>query len=52
VINEQVSTVSNSPSDASATMLVNALHLRVIGVADVAISSSMAGIACQQLQRQ
>ena len=46
VINEQISSVSINPSANSANMLVNALHLRVLGIADVAISSSQAGMSC------
>jgi hypothetical protein len=46
VINEQISSVTNSPVTTSADMLVNALHLRVLGLADVAISSSHAGVTC------
>lgn len=46
VINEQISSVSNTPTSTSADMLVNALHLRVAGIADVAISSSHAAVAC------
>jgi len=47
VINEQISSVSISPSLSSADMLVNALHLTVIGVADVVVSSSHAGTSCK-----
>jgi hypothetical protein len=46
VINEQISSVTNSPVTTSADMLVNALHLRVLGLADVVISSSRAGVTC------
>lgn len=46
VINEQISSVVISPTLNSANMLVNALHLRVLGLADVAISSSQAGVSC------
>jgi hypothetical protein len=46
VINEQISSVSNSPTSTSADMLVNALHLRVAGIADVVISSSHAAVSC------
>jgi hypothetical protein len=49
IINEQTSSVSNSSSGASADMVVNALHLQVLGVADVVISSSHAGVSCQRL---
>ena len=48
VINEQISSVVNTPGSTSADMLVNALHLRVAGIADVAISSSHAAVACNQ----
>lgn len=44
VINQQSSSVD--PVAGTANMLVNALHLRVNGVADVVISSSAAGISC------
>jgi hypothetical protein len=44
IINEQVSSVSNSPGMMSADMLVNALHLKVADLADVVISSSRAGV--------
>jgi hypothetical protein len=46
VINEQVSSVSMSGSGASADILVNALHLKVLSLADVTISSSHAGVSC------
>jgi hypothetical protein len=46
VINEQLSSVNISGSANSANMTVNALHLRVNGIADVVISSSQAGVAC------
>jgi hypothetical protein len=46
VINEQISSVVNSPTSTSADMLVNALHLKVLGIADVAISSSHAAVSC------
>jgi hypothetical protein len=36
---EQVSSVVTTASGSSGDMLVNALHLRVLGVADVVISS-------------
>jgi len=47
VINEQISTISTSPSLSVGDMLVNALHLSVLGIADVVISSSHAGLKCQ-----
>ncbi len=46
VINEQISSVNVGNGTNSASMLVNALHLRVLGIADVAISSSQAGMTC------
>jgi hypothetical protein len=46
VMNEQVSSITTSPSLSSADMVVNALHLRVNLVADVVISSSHAGMSC------
>jgi hypothetical protein len=46
VINEQVSSVNLSSSANTASMTVNALHLRVLGIADVVISSSQAGVSC------
>ena len=46
VINEQISSVVNTPSSTVADMLVNALHLRVLALADVAISSSHAAVSC------
>ena len=46
IINEQVSSVTNSPQGMSADMLVNALHLRVLNVANVVVSSSQAGVTC------
>jgi hypothetical protein len=46
VINEQSSYVVNTSQGSSGDMLVNALHLRVLGVADVVISSSRAGVSC------
>jgi hypothetical protein len=49
VINEQISSVVNTPSSVSADMLVNALHLRVLGIADVAVSSSHAAVSCGAL---
>jgi len=44
IINEQVSSVSSSNTGNSADMLVNALHLKVLSLADVVISSSHAGV--------
>jgi hypothetical protein len=49
VINEQISSVSMGFFSSSADMLVNALHLRVLGLADVVISSSHAGVSCKEL---
>jgi hypothetical protein len=46
VINEQSSSVNLSPAGSNASMIVNALHLRINGIADVAISSSQAGVGC------
>jgi len=46
IINEQISSVSTSPNGGSAEMLVNALHLKVLGLADVVVSSSRAGVVC------
>lgn len=48
IINEQISSVNNSPSGASANIVVNALHLKVTGIADVVISSSQSGVSCAQ----
>jgi hypothetical protein len=46
VINEQISTITTSPTLSSADIVVNALHLKVDLVADVTISSSHAGMSC------
>ena len=46
IINEQISSVISSSSGASSDMLVNALHLKVAGIADIVISSSHAGVSC------
>lgn len=46
VINEQIGTVTGAPSAISGDILVNALHLKVDLLADVAISSSHAGVLC------
>jgi len=46
IINEQISSVVDTPELVSADMLVNALHLKVLGIADVVISSSHAGVSC------
>ncbi|HUJ51617.1 MAG TPA: choice-of-anchor P family protein [Bryobacteraceae bacterium] len=46
VINEQISSIVNTPTFTSADMLVNALHLKIGGIADVVISSSHAAVAC------
>jgi hypothetical protein len=46
IINEQISTVTSSFCGGSANITVNALHLKVAGVADVVISSSQSGVSC------
>jgi hypothetical protein len=46
IINEQLSSVNSSYSGSSADILVNALHLKVLGLADVVVSSSHAGVSC------
>lgn len=46
VINEQISSVTSSSCGGSASMVVNALHLKVAGIADVVIASSQAGVSC------
>jgi hypothetical protein len=46
IINEQISSVNSSSAGSSADMVVNALHLKVAGLADVVISSSHAGVSC------
>jgi hypothetical protein len=46
IINEQISSVVNAVNFSSADMLVNALHLKVNGLANVVISSSHAGVSC------
>lgn len=46
IINEQLSSIVNTPTFTSGDMLVNALHLKVLGVAEVVISSSHAAVAC------
>jgi hypothetical protein len=46
VVNEQISSIVNAPNFTSADMLVNALHLKVNGLANVVISSSHAGVSC------
>ena len=46
VINEQISSIVNTPTFTSADLLVNALHLKIAGIADVVISSSHAAVAC------
>jgi len=45
IINEQISSVTNSSCGGSANMKVNALHLTVAGIADVVISSAQAGVS-------
>ena len=42
IINEQIS----QESDSGAEMIVNALHLQVLGLADVIISGTQAGVQC------
>lgn len=42
IINEQI----RQESDSGAEMIVNALHLRVLGLADVIISGTQAGVQC------
>jgi hypothetical protein len=49
IINEQISSIVNGVNFTSADMLVNALHLKVNGVANVVISSSHAGVTCSSL---
>jgi hypothetical protein len=44
IINEQIGSVSNFFGNTSADMVVNALHLRVLWLADVVISQSHAGV--------
>ena len=46
IINEQISALASSSCGGSANMRVNALHLTVLGIADVVISSSQAGVSC------
>ncbi len=46
IINEQKSSVSSDPSGASAGLIVNALHLKVSGVADVVVASAQASVLC------
>ncbi len=46
IINEQTSSVSSASGGSSANILVNALHLKVAGLAEVAIASSHAGVSC------
>jgi hypothetical protein len=46
VINEQIASSSTTPFSVSGDMLVNALHLQVLGAVDVVISSSRAGVTC------
>jgi hypothetical protein len=44
IINEQTSSVTNSAAGGTAEIVVNALHLKLLGVADVVVSSSHAGV--------
>jgi hypothetical protein len=46
VINEQTSKVTGPPFSISGDMIVNALHLKVDPIADLAISTSHAGVVC------
>ncbi len=46
IINEQISSITTSPTLNAGDMLVNALHLSVDGIADVVVSSSHAGVKC------
>jgi len=46
IINEQKSSVSSDPSGASAGLIVNALHLKVSGLADVVVASAQASVLC------
>jgi hypothetical protein len=46
IVNEQISSIVNAPNLTSADILVNALHLKVNGLANVVISSSHAGVSC------
>jgi len=48
IINEQTSSVTTSFTGGSADIMVNALHLKVAGLADIVISSSHAGVSCGQ----
>jgi hypothetical protein len=47
VINEQIGSTTSNP--LGGDMLVNALHLSVLGAVDVVISSSRAGISCGEV---
>jgi hypothetical protein len=49
VINEQIASSSTTPFFTSGDMLVNALHLQVLGAVDVVISSSKAGVTCRSV---
>jgi hypothetical protein len=46
IISEQIGSLSSSSCGGSANMRVNAIHLTVLGIADVVISSSQAGVSC------
>lgn len=46
IINEQISAITSASCGASASLVVNALHLKVPGIADVVVSSSNAGVNC------
>ena len=50
VINEQISSVTNTPFATSAAMLVNALHLKLAGIADAVVSSAYSGVTCSTSQ--
>ena len=49
IINEQITSIVNSPFITSADIVVNALHLRVNGIADVRIATSHSGVSCIEL---
>ena len=46
IINEQISALASTSCGGSANMRVNALHLTVLGIADVVVSSAQAGVSC------
>lgn len=51
IINEQIGSVTSTSCGGSANMLVNALHLKVAGIADLVISSAQAGVSCVSPQQ-